>query len=89
MGTDMAVTLAQHVLMEALLLCAPMLAAACIVSVTMSLVQTLTGLQDQTLNAVPRIVSVMVVTLVLLPWTAHRTISYTVQLWSDLQRYLG
>jgi flagellar biosynthetic protein FliQ len=89
MGTDMAVVLARHLLMESLLLCAPMLAAACIVSITMSLLQTLTGLQEQTLTAIPRLVAVFAVTLVLLPWTAHRTVAYTVQLWTDLHRYLG
>lgn len=89
MGTDMAVVLARHLLVEALLLCAPMLVAACVVSLFMSLLQTLTGLQEQTLTAVPRLVVVFVVMLVLLPWTAHRTLAYTVQLWSDLHRYLG
>lgn len=89
MGTDLAVILARHLLMEALLLCAPMLAAACIVSVTMSLLQTLTGLQEQTLTAIPRLVAVFMVTLALLPWTAHKTVEYTVQLWTDLHRYLG
>lgn len=89
MGTDMAVALTRHLLMEALLLCSPMLIAACVVSLGMSLLQTLTGLQEQTLTAVPRLVIVFVVTMLLLPWTAHRTVAYTVQLWSDLHRYLG
>ena len=89
MGTDMAVVLARHLLMESLLLCAPMLIAACVVSLVMSLIQTLTGLQEQTLTAVPRLVVVFTVTLVLLPWTAHRTVIYTRDLWTDLHRYLG
>ncbi len=45
MGTDMAVTLARHVLMEALLLCAPLLVAACVVSLTWSWLETRTGVQ--------------------------------------------
>ena len=89
MGADMAVVLTRHLLMEAFLLCAPMLLAACAVSLVMSLLQTLTGVQEQTLTAVPRLVAVVGVTLVLLPWTAHRTIAYTIQLWTDLHRYLG
>lgn len=89
MGTDMAVVLARHLLMEALLLCAPMLVAACLVSLAMSLLQTLTGVQEQTLTTVPRLVVVFAVTFAALPWLAHRTVVYTVQLWTDLQRYLG
>jgi flagellar biosynthetic protein FliQ len=88
-GTDMAVALTRHLLMESLLLCAPMLIAACVVSLTMSLLQTVTGLQDQTLTSVPRLVAVFAVTLLLLPWTAHQTVAYTIELWSDLHRYLG
>ncbi len=89
MGVDMTVALAKHLLMESLLLCAPMLLTACVVSLAMSLVQTLTGLQDQTLTSVPRLVSVFTVTLLLLPWLAHRAVLYTRELWSDLHRYLG
>jgi len=89
MGTDMAVTLARHLLIEALLLCAPMLLAACVVSLVMSLLQTLTGVQEQTLTAVPRLTVVFLMVVVLMPWLAHRTVSYTIGLWANLQRYLG
>jgi flagellar biosynthetic protein FliQ len=89
MGTDLVVTLARHLLMESLLLCAPMLIAACVVSLVMSLIQTLTGLQEQTLTAVPRLVVVFGTTLLALPWISHRTVIYTRELWSDLHRYLG
>jgi len=89
MGSDMVVALARHLLIEALLLCAPMLIAAIVVSVTMSLLQTLTGVQEQTLTAVPRLVIVFGLMLVLLPWTVHRTVSYTTILWTDLHKYLG
>jgi len=89
MGTDMAVTLARHLLLEALLLCAPMLVAACVVSLVMSLIQTLTGVQEQTLTAVPRLTVVFLLVVALMPWLAHRTVSYTISLWTDLQRYLG
>jgi len=89
MGTDMAVTLGRHLLIEALLLCGPMLVAACVVSLVMSLIQTLTGVQEQTLTAVPRLVVVFLLVVVLMPWLAHRTVVYTIGLWTDLHRYLG
>ena len=89
MGSDMAVVLGRQLLMEALLLCAPMLVAACVVSLVMSLMQTLTGVQEQTLTAVPRLVVVFAMVVVLMPWLAHRTVTYTIHLWSDLHRYLA
>jgi len=81
--------LGRHLLIEALLLCAPMLVAACVVSLVMSLMQTLTGVQEQTLTAVPRLVVVFAMVVVLMPWLAHRTVAYTIGLWTDLHRYLG
>ena len=89
MGSDMAVALGRHLLIEALLLCAPMLIAACLVSLTMSLLQTLTGVQEQTLTAVPRLAVVFGMVVVLMPWLAHRTVAYTIGLWTDLHRYMG
>lgn len=89
MGVDLAVAITRHLLLEAMVLCAPLLAAACVVSLSASILQTLTGIQDQTLSTVPRLVLVFVVMLVLLPWTVHRTVAYTIALWSDLHRYLG
>jgi len=55
----------------------------------MSLIQTLTGVQEQTLTAVPRLVVVFVLVVLMMPWLAHRTVSYTIGLWMDLHRYLG
>ncbi len=60
MGPDMAVELARRLLIEAMMLSAPMLLAACLISVTLSLLQTLTGVQEQTLTVVPRLIVVFV-----------------------------
>jgi len=49
----------------------------------------LTGVQEQTLTAVPRLTVVFLLVVALMPWLAHRTVSYTISLWTDLQRYLG
>jgi flagellar biosynthesis protein FliQ len=88
MGPDMVVSMARHLLLESLLLCAPMLVAACVVSLAVSLLQTLTGVQDGTLSSVPRLVVVFAVVLALMPWTVRRSVTYTRELWTDLHRYL-
>jgi len=89
MGADQAAEIARHLLMEAMLLSAPLLIAACVVSLVLSLLQTLTSVQEQTLTAVPRLAVVFVAALVAMPWFIHRLVSYTVRLWSDFHRYLG
>jgi flagellar biosynthetic protein FliQ len=89
MGTDQAVELMRNLLREALIVSAPLLIAASITSFVLSLIQTLTSLQEQTLTTVPRLLIVATMTLVALPWFARRLVAYTVFLFTDLHRYLG
>ncbi len=89
MTTDLAAELMRHMLREALIIAAPILIAAGATSLLLSLVQTLTSLQDQTLNTVPRIVAVVVLILGGTPWFLHRLVWYTVALFEDFHRFLG
>ena len=89
MGSDQTVELMRHLLTEAMLLSAPLLISAAAVSLLVSLLQTLTSVQEQTLTAVPRLAAVFVVTMVTLPWTIHRLVGYTLGLFSDFHRFLG
>lgn len=89
MGSDQVVALMRHLLVEAMLLSAPLLVAAALVSLAVSLLQTLTSVQEQTLTAVPRLVVVFVVAVVSMPWMIHRLVHYTLGLFGDFHRYLG
>lgn len=89
MGADQVVEIMRHLLVEALLLSAPLLVSAAVISLIVSLLQTLTSVQEQTLTAVPRLAVVFVVTMVTLPWTVHRLVGYTLGLFADFHRYLG
>jgi flagellar biosynthetic protein FliQ len=89
MGPDQTVEIMRRLLIEALLLSAPMLVGAAIVSLIVSLLQTLTSVQEQTLTAVPRLLVVFAVAMVTMPWTVHRLVNFTLHMWTDLQRYLG
>ena len=89
MGVDQAAELMRDVLKEALILGAPVLLAACVISFVISMVQTLTSLQDQTLSTVPRLLVVAGLLLAGLPWFLERLMRYTVGLFSDFHRFLG
>lgn len=89
MGPDQAVEIIRRVLMEAMIVSAPLLAAACLVSLAVSLVQTLTSIQEQTLTSVPRLVVVFGVTMAALPWMVHRLVNFTLQLLNEFHKYLG
>ncbi len=89
MGPDMAAEIARKLLIEAMIISAPVLIAACLISVLLSVLQTLTSVQEQTLTVVPRLLVVFVVTVVTMPWLVGRLVNYTIGLWTDFHRYLG
>jgi flagellar biosynthetic protein FliQ len=89
MGPDQTVEIMRRVLIEAMMLSAPLLVTAAVVSLAVSLVQTLTSVQEQTLTAVPRLVVVFVVTIAVLPWMVHRLVNFTLHLFTGFHKYLG
>ena len=89
MNSDQVAELIRRMLLEALLLSAPMLILGMLVSVGLTLVQTLTGIQEQTITAVPRLIVVFFAGLISMPWFLRQAVTYTVRLWSDFHRYLG
>jgi flagellar biosynthetic protein FliQ len=89
MGPDQVVELMRHLLVEAMILSAPLLVAAALISLGVSLVQTLTSVQEQTLTAVPRLVVVFAVAMATMPWMIHRLVGYTMRLFGDFHRFLG
>jgi flagellar biosynthetic protein FliQ len=89
MQADLVVQMMRQLLIEAAILCAPLLLSAALVSLAVSLVQTLTSVQEQTLTSVPRLAAVFVVTMATMPWMIHRLTGYTLRLFNDFHRYLG
>jgi flagellar biosynthesis protein FliQ len=86
---DLVAELMRQLLKEALILSAPLLIAAAGLSFVLSLVQTLTSLQEQSLTTVPRLAIVGVILLVGMPWFLERLATYTRLLLGDFHRYLG
>ena len=89
MTPDMVAELLRQLMKEALILSAPLLVAAALLSFVLSLVQTLTSLQEQSLTSVPRLGAIAVILLAGMPWFLSRLADYTRLLLSDFHRYLG
>ena len=89
MTPDMVSELMRQLMKEALVLSAPVLIAAALLSFILSLAQTLTSLQDQSLTTVPRLVSVALILLIGMPWFLERLATYTRVLLRDFHRFLG
>jgi len=76
------VDVAYEMLWVTFLLSMPVLLTALIVGVLISLVQTVTGVQEMTLAFVPKLMAVLLALAVALPWMNSILMEYTRNLWA-------
>ena len=88
MSDATVMTLMQRALETLMWITGPMLAVAIVVGVIVSLIQTLTSIQDQTFSFAPRVVAMFVVFLVTFPWALQVVVTFTSTLFSDFAPYL-
>ncbi|MFG0327911.1 MAG: flagellar biosynthetic protein FliQ [Phycisphaerales bacterium JB037] len=80
MGYDESLVLVvRETLITVLKISAPILLAGMAVGLLVSLFQSVTSIQDQTLTFVPKIVVMVIVAAVLLPWIAMRLMDFATQ----------
>ena len=89
MTPDVAVQLARETLQVALLLAAPILVVATVVSLLINIAQVMTSIQEHTVATVPRIAVVALTTFVMLPWMLRKLMGFTVQMLGDFHHFLG
>ena len=67
---------------------APLLLTSLIVGLIISIFQTVTSIQEQTLTFVPKILAVFAVMLLVGAWMLNNMSGFMVQLWSDFTKYV-
>jgi flagellar biosynthesis protein FliQ len=87
MNEQLAIDLIRHALIMAMWISLPLLVVLFLLGVVVSLVQTLTSIQDPSFGVVPRLAAVLVTMLIALPWMLTRIIGYTQELIGNLARY--
>ena len=88
MGVDQVVFLGRSVLTETMLLSAPILGVAIIVSLGVNIIQVLTSLQDNTISTVARLIATGTAAFVALPWMWRHLAHFTLAMVSDFHIYL-
>lgn len=82
-----ALDLGRATLLTALMLVAPPLLVGLLVGLLVSLFQTVTALQEQTLALVPKMVAVVATLLLLMPWILRTLIRFARALIESLPDY--
>jgi flagellar biosynthetic protein FliQ len=84
MTADHSIELARSALLLGLLLVAPVLLAALLTSLLTSALQTMTQLHDQSLSFVPRLLAVVCVAVITLPWGLNLLVEYSTELFQNI-----
>lgn len=82
MDLSQALDICREALLVTLLISGPILITGVLVGVIISLVQTITQIQDQTFSLVPKIVAMTAAAVFFLPWLGQRLVEYSQTLFS-------
>ncbi len=88
MTPESIVNLATQTLRTALLLAAPPLVASLLVGVVISIFQSITQIQEQTLVLVPKMFTIVIVLIFTLPWMLQLLINFTSNLFLHLPNFV-
>lgn len=88
MTVDLIVELANKALYTVILTSAPVLIISLVIGLIVSIFQTVTSIQEQTLTFVPKIVAVFVTLMILGHWMLNQMTNLMVDMWSDFSVYI-
>ncbi len=88
MSIEDVVTMASKALYIIIKLSAPILLISLIIGLIISIFQTVTSIQEQTLTFVPKIIAVFLGLMLLGYWILSTLRNYIVELWSDFGQYI-
>jgi flagellar biosynthetic protein FliQ len=88
MNQYMIIQLAKDALSIVITIAGPILIIGMIVGLFISIVQTVTSIQDSTLSMVPKLAAMLLTIFFLANWMLNILVSYTRQLLGDFTQYI-
>lgn len=87
MNPTLVMDLARELLLLALVVSLPMLATALVVGLAIAILQAVTAVHEQTLSTVPKMIAVLAVALLVMPWAMGKVVNFTGKVLRDLPRH--
>lgn len=88
MGEELIITLGQETMKTTALLAAPLLGAALIVGLIVSILQAITQINEATLTFIPKIIIIGIVVVIAAPWMIDTMTKFTSGLFENLPMYV-
>ncbi len=89
MNEVVVIDIARQALFLVLKTAAPMLITSLVVGLVVSVLQTITSIQEQTLTFVPKLVAVFIVLMLVGNWVITTIAEYTIELFSNFSYYIN
>ena len=88
MTIDDVTSIASSALFRVIKVAAPVLLVSLVIGLIVSIFQTVTSIQEQTLTFVPKILAVFLALILLGNWMLSELSGFMINLWSDMSRYV-
>jgi len=89
MSLEIAVDLFRITILQALAVVAPILVTAIAIGLAVSLIQTVTSIQEQTLTFVPKLVGVGLMLIISANWVMRSLMEFAIQMIQRLPEMVG
>lgn len=77
MNPEFAVELIKNMIFQAVTLAAPILLTSMVIGLAISLFQAVTSIHEQTLTFVPKVLGLVALLIILLPWMLRSQVEFT------------
>ncbi len=81
MTEDLVMDIATNSLLVTIYASLPMLIISMVVGLIISVIQTTTSIQEQTLTFVPKLIAIFLAVMIFGVWIMHLLLNFTVKLW--------
>ena len=88
MDAGQVVTVARQTIWVIVKTAVPLLLVSMIVGLIISLFQTLTSIQEQTLTFVPKLLAIMIALMIMGNWLLNEIVSFMQMLWGSFGQYI-
>ena len=88
MTIDGVVQICSQALYVICITAAPVLLVSLVVGLSVSIFQTVTSIQEQTLTFVPKVLAIFTAIIILGHWMMNNMVEYMTGLWSDFSIYI-
>jgi flagellar biosynthetic protein FliQ len=89
MNPELATDLLKNLMTQAVTLAAPILLTAMVIGLMVSLFQSVTSIQEQTLTFVPKALAIVSLLILLMPWLLRSLIEYATSMISRMPQMVS